>query len=232
MKQNIYPIYYEFRIKNERLKLFKINLDLQTISLIPVPQHNVPDWCRLNYCQCECCPLDKSSRLFCPIAVNIAHLVEEFKDMISHQTCIVRCMTPERTYQKKTTIMEALSSIFGIIMATSNCPIMEFLKPMARFHLPFATVEEQMVRSLSLYLLGEYFENKDKSEIHFDTKKFDQHYQKVMILNKGFISRIKAVAKKDADVNAIYILHSISELLTSEIKFRLNLIEPIFLRGK
>ena len=33
---------------------------------------------------------------------------------------------------------------------------MESLKPMVRFHLPFATVEETVFRSVSTYLLSQY----------------------------------------------------------------------------
>ena len=37
-------------------------------------------------------------------------------------------------------------------MALSGCPVLEQLKPMARFHLPFASVEETIYRAASMYL--------------------------------------------------------------------------------
>ena len=48
-------------------------------------------------------------------------------------------------------------SLIGIYMVTSGCPIMDKLRPMARFHLPFASTEETIYRAISTYLLGQYF---------------------------------------------------------------------------
>ena len=81
------------------------------------------------------------------MALNIADIVEAFQGTVSYDRCLVRCTTPERTYLKKTSITEALFSIFGIVMATSGCPVMDFFRPMARFHLPFATTDETAFRS-------------------------------------------------------------------------------------
>ena len=119
--------------------------------------HSRPDWTYLADHQCSCCALDKKNVTHCPIAVNISELVTAFKDMVSHESCNVSCITAERTVTKNTLVQDGLSSIMGIIMATSGCPTMDILKPMARFHLPFATVDEAMFRSISVYLLRQYF---------------------------------------------------------------------------
>ena len=50
-------------------------------------------------------------------------------------------------------------------MATGGCPALAKLRPMARFHLPFATREETLFRSASAYLLGQYF-LKERGEPH------------------------------------------------------------------
>ena len=47
--------------------------------------------------------------------------------------------TAERNVWKDGLVQKGLSSIFGVVMAKSNCPVMNFLKPMARFHLLFST---------------------------------------------------------------------------------------------
>jgi len=46
----------------------------------------------------------------------------KFKDILSHKNCMVICETVDRTYSKRTSAMEGLTSVFGIVMATSNCP--------------------------------------------------------------------------------------------------------------
>tara|TARA_B100000686_G_scaffold86198_1_gene93073 strand:- start:90 stop:251 length:162 start_codon:yes stop_codon:yes gene_type:complete len=48
--------------------------------------------------------------------------------------------TDERCYVEHTTMTEAVSSLLGIYMVTSGCPVMDKLRPMVRFHLPLATV--------------------------------------------------------------------------------------------
>ena len=125
--------------------------------------------------------------------------------------------------------MEGLSAIFGVIMATSDCPIMNFLKPMARFHLPFSSVEETTVRTTSIYLLGQYFRYKDRSDIKKDFKTLENHYAQVRLVNEGIIKRISSVSKQDADKNAIVTLHSLSLFLSMEIDYSLSSLEYIFI---
>jgi len=128
--------------------------------------------------------------------------------------------------------MEGLSAIFGVIMATSDCPIMNFLKPMARFHLPFASVEETTVRTTSMYLLGQYFKYKDQTDMKIDFKTLENHYTQVKSVNEGIIKRISNVSSEDADKNAIVTLHSLSLFLSMEIDYSLSGLEYIFIAGK
>jgi hypothetical protein len=114
-------------------------------------------------------------------------------------------------------------------MATSDCPIMNFLKPMARFHLPFSSVEETTARTASMYLLGRYFRYKDQSDIiKMDFKTLENHYAQVRQVNEGIIKRISSVSKQDADKNAIVTLHSLSLFLSMEIDYSLSSLEYIF----
>lgn len=75
--------------------------------------------------------------------------------------------TEDRAYLKVASLQEGLQGIFGLIMATSGCPHMDFLKPMARFHMPFSSSIETMVRTTSLYLLKQYFNLKDGKPADF-----------------------------------------------------------------
>ncbi len=220
---------YQFQFEDGFTKNYPIELDPNTLSLIPVQHyHHAPDWIHLKYHQCSNCPLDNDRHLLCPIAANMMELVETFKDVLSYRHCTVVCETEDRTYAKKTSIMEGLSTIFGVIMATSDCPIMDFLKPMARFHLPFSTVEETTVRSASMYLLGQYFKYKNRNDIKIDFKTLENHYGQVKLVNEGIIKRISSVSNQDADKNAIITLHSISLFLSMEIDYSLNTLEYIF----
>jgi len=223
-----YSIQYEFNFDDGSIKTFLIELDVETISIVRPQPTDFPDWTLLETEQCECCPLSVNDVQYCPIAVNIAELVEEFKNYFSYDNCLVRCVTQERTYEKKTSVQEGLFSIMGIIMPTSNCPVMSFLKPMARFHLPFSTIQETMVRSTSLYLLRQYFEHKKGRNPDLDMEKLDQNYEKVQLVNKGILARISNQAEKDADRNALIILNSLAQLFSVEIDDNLTSVYYLF----
>jgi hypothetical protein len=229
IKRTPFQFHYQFQFADGQIKDYHIALDPDTLSLIPASTVPVPpDWVGLSYKQCRDCPLESNSHAHCPIAMNILELVETFKSVFSYHDCTVVCETAERTYSKKTSVMEGLSAIFGVIMATSDCPVMEFLKPMARFHLPFATIEETTMRTASMYLLAQYFKYRDQPEIKFDFKTLEKHYAKVQQVNEGLLARIKSVGSEDADKNAIVTLHSLSQFLSMEIDYSLSGLEYIF----
>src|SRR5690606_4431441 len=106
------------------------------------------DWTRLDYCQCSNCPLRKSETPCCPAAVDLQQLVADFKNQAAFQKVDVIVSTQERSYSKRTGLEEGLRSLMGLIMATSECPILGELRPMASHHMPFATNDEFTLRSV------------------------------------------------------------------------------------
>lgn len=226
--QNSYHIEYEFCFDDAPNKVFKIELDNETVSMIHSKPQEKPAWTKLSHEQCECCQLDADTVEYCPIAVNIAELVEDFKGSFSYDNCLVCVRTQERTYQKETSVQEGLFSVMGIIMATSDCPTMNLFKPMARFHLPFATIQETVVRSTSFYLMRQYFEHKKGKNPDLDMEKLDEHYEKVQLVNRGMLERINSVVEKDADRNAIIILNSLAQLFGMEIEDNMNSVYYLF----
>ena len=228
MDQDAYRFDYTIKLNDGQITRLNIVLDRKTLTMASKTDGRPPEWTRLAFKQCACCPLRANTVNYCPIAVNIAELVDRFKDILSHKDCLVVCETDDRTYSKKTSAMDGLTSIFGIIMATSNCPVMNFLKPMARFHLPFSSVEETMVRSTSLYLLGQYFEYKKGRVNEFDFDRLEKKYANVQRVNEGLLDRIRSLGNQDADKNAIITLHSLSQFLSMEMDFSLNLIATLF----
>lgn len=217
---------YCFDFPNGTKKRFLIQLDVKTL-LFKSAVHGRPDWTNLGYHQCSCCSLEDNVDC-CPIAVNISELVSAFKDTLSHEACTVSCITTERTVTKSTLVQDGLSSIIGIIMATSGCPTMDILKPMARFHLPFATVDEAMFRSVSVYLLRQYFLYQQGELGDFSLKNVKSYYQKIEKVNKGILDRIKHASRLDADRNAIVILNALAQILNMEIDDDLRSLRPLF----
>lgn len=101
MNREPYKIDYEFILSKNERKFYHILLDPETVSIIRPKQVSPPDWTKLDYQQCNECSLDPAKHPYCPIAVNIFEIVEEFKNMISYTECMVRVTTPERIYLKK-----------------------------------------------------------------------------------------------------------------------------------
>ena len=113
-------------------------------------------------------------------------------------------------------------------MATGNCPVMDFFKPMARFHLPFSTIQETIFRSTSVYLLRQYFEVQRGKTPDLKLEKLDELYERVQMVNLGILARTKNVVKKDAEQNAIIILNALAQMLSMEISDNLYSIEYLF----
>ena len=229
MEDKPYRILYDFYCSDGQTRRFEILLDAKTRCIISSAS-STPSraWTHLDFEQCRCCPLDPAEVKFCPVAVNIAEIVEAFKDQVSSEPCKIRCEVAERIYLKNTSLMEGISSIFGIIMATSRCPVMDFFKPMARFHLPFSTGEETTVRAVSMFLLRYYLKNGGTGSFRNAIEELDGRYAAVRKVNEGLFARITHVTSEDADKNAIVMLHSLSLLLAMEIDQHLDSIMKFF----
>lgn len=227
-----YQVTYFFSFSDGSEKRFDIVMDPITLTILADQRTRpLPYWAKLDYHQCEGCPLDSKTHEYCPVASSMADVVEEFRDFVSYQVCDIRCDTPERSYLKTSSVQDGLFSIIGMLMAISGCPKMDFFKPMARFHLPFSSTEETMVRTTSMYLLRQYFENKNGQAPDLQLNNLNEKYQQVETVNRGILERIQGYTEKDADKNAIVILNSWAQLLSMEIDDQLVSIEYLFDTG-
>src|SRR5262245_10540519 len=221
-------ITYDFTFPDRTETSYTVELDPATLSLVPAGPEPPPEWARLEHHQCSHCPLSQAEHPYCPVAANLAPVVDFFKDKASFQEATVSVRTAERTYVKTVPLQQGIFGIFGLIMATSACPHMTFLRPMARFHLPFSTVEETIVRSVSTHLLRQYFVAKHGGVPDLALEQLEAHYTDIGKVNDGIFKRIKAVAEKDADLNALIVLHSFGSIMTMAMAKDLSRIEPLF----
>jgi len=203
-----------------------------TVTLPPKPvdvTESLPDWTRLEYRQCKGCQWQASDR--CPVAVAMIEPVRILDMLISHEEVRVLVETPERSYGKTTSAQEALSSLFGLVMATSGCPAFEAFKGLAWFHLPFASFEETMFRVTSGYLFRQYLLHRPQpaeEQLITDIKAI---YKTVGEVNRGIVDRIKAgaVPQHDSQLNAVILLNSIGEIVTMSVEDGLKEIESHFI---
>lgn len=218
---------YHFRYNDGREKKFTVELDEQTLAVIRPDQPELPEWTRLKFSQCENCPLSDAVS-HCPVAVNLARVVDAFRDDVSYETSDITVVTPQRTYVKNTTLQKGLSSIIGVYMVTSDCPILDKLRPMSRFHLPFATPVETFFRSISSYLTAQFLLMRQQKEPDWSLKKLIEIYKAINIVNRGMSQRLVKASQKDANVNALVILHSFGDGIGYFIDSGLDEIEPMF----
>jgi len=219
---------YAFKFKKGPDKKFSIKLDRKTLALETVRRPNPPLWALLNHKKCANCPVDVNTHVYCPIALNIVDIAEQFKDMLSYEEVVVTVRSEERIYANETTVQHGLSPLIGIIMTTSGCPIMEYLKPMVRFHLPFASLDETVFRMVSMYLMVQYYRNQDGKQAEWRLDGITKVYAAVGIVNRDFADRLRDAAKKDANLNALVNLDCFAAMVPLVAEETLEAIRPYF----
>jgi hypothetical protein len=219
---------YNFEFKDQTEIAFEIKLRLSDLSYIKEETGYKPDWTRLEYHQCSNCKLSLEQTAYCPIALNLTNIIPKFQSTLSYEKVFVTVETMERIYQKNTTIQQALGSMLGILMVTSGCPIMNILRPMVRLHLPFASLEETVFRSVSSYLLAQYFRNKKKEKTDWELKELLNAYGEIQIVNTGMAKRLKSISDKDASANAIVVLDVFAKELPFSISDGLKNLEYLY----
>jgi len=104
-------------------KLFDVRLNGETLNLIQSKRESYPEWVNLSFFKCLSCPLEEVHYSHCPIAANLIDLVDFFRDMVSYDEVGLQIHCEERIYYKYTTLQQGISSLVGIYMVTSGCPI-------------------------------------------------------------------------------------------------------------
>jgi hypothetical protein len=203
-------IYYNYRFKfpSGKQKIFNIFLDPTTLNVMRVQSAVKPDWAKLNSFKCPNCPLESAIHRYCPLALNLVDIVEFFKNTNSYDQVEIEVETKDRTFNKKTDVQCGLSSIMGILMAASGCPVLGKLKSMVRFHLPFATIDETEVRTISNYLLAQYVQMKKGVKPDWELEKLKKIYADIEIVNKNIAAKLSELEQHDANVNSVIILNN------------------------
>lgn len=222
---------YRFRFPDETEQKFLVKLDRKNCALVSPERKELPEWTRLEFQQCRDCPLHRREHSHCPVAVNLVDIVEFFQDSSSVEQATVEVDTRQRvTTRGQMALFPAISSLIGIYMVTSGCPTMDKLRPMARFHLPFADTTETVYRALSMYALAQYFRHKKGKDVDWDFEGLKQSYRAINRLNIDFAKRLHNDSISEATTNAITSLDcfaqeidfSISESMMEEIEMLFN----------
>jgi len=221
---------YQFNFPDKASIEITLDIDPVTIVLKNSSVMDLPAWTVLTFKQCSNCPLNVNESPNCPVAENLIPLLVLSSSLVSYDVVNVVIHTSERIITANTTIQRAVSSLLGLIMATSPCPHTEFLKPMARFHLPLASDEETIYRTTSMYMLAQYFKAQDRAKYELGFSGLTNIYANLKIINRALADRLRAATQEDATVNAIILLDLLSQAVTWSIEDKLEELESLFIR--
>ena len=199
---------YEFTLADGRIHRFVVGGDDDR----PITAE-MPPWTALHFHQCDNCPLSPAHSPRCPPAVDVFRIAERFADKLSYERVHVRVQRHDRSFEMDCDVQTGLGSLLGLVMASSGCPILGQLQGLARFHLPFAEFEETLFRTVGLYLLRQYFVAKDGGVPDFELAGLARLYDDLQEVNRAFKRRIEGVSPRDASINAVTLLFSLSALV-------------------
>ena len=229
MAQKNIDIEYRFRFAQGADKVFLVQLQQPGLGLVLSPAASLTEWTRLEHCQCPNCPLQPSETPHCPAARGLAELIDAFRDCLSTEPAEITVAVEAREYRKRASVQYGVSALMGLLMATSGCPIMDKLRPMVHVHLPFATIEETMFRSASMYLLAQFFRCQRGQEPDWDLSRLLDIFQDVGEVNQAFSRRLVSINPKDASLNALANLDCFAMVTSFAInKDKLKELESLF----
>ncbi len=201
------------------------------ISTLPAPSPappDAPDWTRLAFHQCPNCPLTPERTPHCPLALQLVPLFASLGALRSYDQVEVHVEMAERSVSKSTTVQRAIGSLMGLLAANSGCPHMDVLKPMANFHLPFATEDETIYRSASMYLLTQYFVQQQGGQPDWQLDGLKASYQALHRVNGAMARRLRCVGEEDGAINALVLLDLLAKALPYSIDDALDQIGCVF----
>ncbi len=220
---------YKFKMADSRSIEFEILLSKDKLTYQTLSNTEKPAWTDLGFHMCEGCKLANTGVKHCPVAVNLQDIVTAFKSDVSYDIIDLSVETAERTYSKEQVSMQSgLSSILGIVMVTSGCPSLDYLRPMVATHLPFASIDESIYRAMSMYLLAQFTRAKNGLEPDWTLKGLTHIYNKIDAINISMTQRLRAATEEDASLNAVVILDSFAKLVPMSIEGSFGGMEDLF----
>jgi hypothetical protein len=218
-------IRYRFELPDASTKTLDFSFDSATFRMLNPPPSQPPFWTVLGFNKCSNCPLNETESPHCPAALQMTLALEPLSALVSFDTVGVTVTQAERTVHVETSAQQAMSSVLGLIMATAGCPWTDHLRPMARFHLPFASDMETVYRSICMFLLAREI---GFSETSRGFEALEDLYRNLHEVNRDMSRRLGAASRTDPARNAIALLDSYTTLLPAALETSLEDLKPLF----
>lgn len=204
---------YEFELPTGALAI--------DVAFVRPPALSTAPWTALEAHQCPNCPL-RGSRS-CPAAADLEPVVEALGGVASVQRLEVHVRHGSRETRQWVTGEAAARAVIGLLMATSACPILGTLRPLATLHLPFATPQESIFRFAAAHLFRQFFAGEP-----LDLRGLRAQMESLNTVNAAFAARIKAACRNDAIPNALTALFSLSLITEDEADMQLASLREVF----
>ncbi|OGA18096.1 MAG: hypothetical protein A3H32_11265 [Betaproteobacteria bacterium RIFCSPLOWO2_02_FULL_63_19] len=200
-------IVYIFRLESGIGHRFDVDFDR------PSAAGDLPAWTLLKEDKCPHCPLPDAPGARCPAAADLVPIVEKFSELSSIDRIDVHVLSQECESRKRTDTQTALRALMGLILATSACPILSRMRPLAHMHMPFATGTEMVYRIVSMHVFGRFLRGEPAG-----LDGLRDFFADIDKLNRAFAGRLNRAAQRDASINALLALHSHSMLASMSIE--------------
>ena len=218
-------IRYRFDLPDGSARVLDFEFTARDFQLMNAAPEEPPFWAELGFNRCPNCPLDADKHRCCPPALHMSESVEKLHALVSFDGVDVTVDFAGRRISARTSVQEALSSVLGLIMTTAGCPWTDRLRPMARFHLPFADEAETVYRSVSMYLLATHVAGPGAPT---DFAQLEDLYKNLHVVNRHIARRLGAATQTDPARNAIALLDVYTALLPAALENSLADLEPLF----
>ncbi len=190
---------YLFRLEDGSEHRFDVEIDRP----VATASSALPAWTALEQSRCPHCPLPARPGALCPAAADLAPVVTRFSELASFVRAEVRALTSEREVKKETDVQTALAGLMGLILATSGCPILARLRPLAQTHIPFSSQTETLYRMAAMHLFGCFLRGEPAS---FDG--LQRFFDDLDQLDQALAERLRIAAQRDGSLNALLMLHA------------------------
>ncbi len=207
---------------------FRFEVDEEGDTSVEPEGETFPEWVLLDQGKCAGCNLPEGSRKTCPAALSIQPVIEAFGKRISHEHVKVIVVIGGVKVEGEMSAQGAVRSLMGLRLALSSCPVLGMLRPMARFHVPFATQAHALFRFVGMTLMAQHFRREAGLPASSDLSRLLELIGRLHEVNHKLAGRIKCAAEKDAAINSLVNLDTLAALLEVEIDADLDLLKSCF----
>ena len=224
----IHKIQYKLIFADGAEKLLELHLRADNLTTVAWAPANPPEWAALDNHKCRNCPLSSEKHAYCPAALNLASLTEDFDKLDLLDTVKLIVKTSDRAVVVSATVQKALGSFIGLLMATSGCPHAAYFRPLARFHLPLATEAETIYRAITSYAMTQFMNRQEGKDSDASLEGLVDIYADLEIVNTALSARLKTSDHDGAVAKSLMEWDVFSGMFPMRVEEVMDKMRPLF----